>query len=546
MSGFRSFVRQLGYQPGVQLNPLRDETDGAVLDNADQKIGVIARLSRGRIDRPFRVNKTNLIAKTGLAESMRVNALNEAKLQVYESLNNGTVEAVVQRLTPAAAAKSYAVVNFSGTPTESTETVAFSTSPNAPTAAYSLYVMHHDCFNDGIKIGIHADKTPLGSGTAAPNPDITLRVYDSKNVVLWEISGSLDASAKDDFGKSRYLPDLAMVQTSGAVEVVVATGAQVPITSNAYGRAISGKANWAVSDTLVCFTEGGTTYVADDYDRCIGLMRNTRDAFGYLISGGSQNTLLLGKLGAFGIEANLPTKIDVPGNLTAAAAIAWEQALAFDSHLIHFNYAPIEAEDPMNGGRAVWGAGGLQAGYSCSRNARVNAQGFAPKNYAIAGKEWPLNRISMIQLSYPEENDLSDLAQSQINPVIYDVFNGGGRFVFTDSLTSAKTIASYKKLQNVAEMATTLESWVTLFAKECLQLPMKEFIKRMDKFLARLFDFAQASGWLVPSTNLDGGAAYAYTVKASDVRPADLALIDFWTCFDGTARQVIVQQTLVK
>jgi hypothetical protein len=50
--------------------------------------------------------------KTGPAASLRTNALNEAKLQVYEALNNGAYEAVVQRLAPAAAAKSYAVVNI--------------------------------------------------------------------------------------------------------------------------------------------------------------------------------------------------------------------------------------------------------------------------------------------------------------------------------------------------------------------------------------------------------------------------------------------------
>ena len=109
---FRPFVRQLGFQPGVQLNPLADNTDGAVPDNSDQIFGVLARLTRGRIDRPFRVNRSNFIAKTGVAESIRTNALNEAKLQTYEALGNGAYEAVIQRLTAAAAVKSYGVVTI--------------------------------------------------------------------------------------------------------------------------------------------------------------------------------------------------------------------------------------------------------------------------------------------------------------------------------------------------------------------------------------------------------------------------------------------------
>ena len=545
MSGFRPFVRQLGFQPGVQLNPLADATDGAVLDNSDQKIAVIARLTRGRIDKPFRVNRNNLLDKTGPVEAVRVNALNEAKLQVYEALKNGAVEAIVQRLVPAAAAKSFAVINFSGTPTESTETVAYTTSPTAPTAGYSMYLMHHDCFNDGIKVGLHADKTPI-SGTAVPATSVTLRLYDAKDKVIHEFAGSLDASARDDYGQSLYLPDVVARLSGGSVEVFVATGAAVPITSNAYGRSIAGRDQWAVSGVLNCFSEGGTTYVADDYDRCIAGLRDTLDGYGYLISGGSQAVPLLGKLGELGIETNIVTKIDVPGNLAPAAAIAWVAALGFDSHLIHYNWAPLEAEDPMSGGRLIWGAGGLQAAYACQRNARINSKGFAPKNFPIAGKSWPVTRLSTRQMYAPQEQDLSDLAQCQINPVIFDLFNGGGRFVFTDSLTSAKTVVSYRKLQNVSEMAVNMEGWITLYTKELLQLPMREFIKRMNAFLTDLFDDAQASGWLVPSQSLPGNAAYAFVVKADETRPADKAHIEYSTSYDGTVRQVSVTETLVK
>lgn len=544
MSGFRAFVRQLGYQPGNQLNPLADQTDGAVLDNSDQIIGVVARLTRGRIDRPFRVNQTNFITKTGPAEAVRVNALNEAKLQIYEALNNGAYEAVVQRIVPAAALKSYAIVNFSGTPSDSAINTAFSVASVAPTTGYSFYVMHHDCFNDGFKLSFHADATLVGS--AAPSADITLRLTDVKGNVLHEFSGSLDPAAKDDFGYSRYLPDVVAMLSNGALEVVVSASVLVPVTSNAYGRSAAGRDNWATSQTLLCFSEGGTSYATEDYDRVVAAMRNTTQSYGYLISGGTQNLTLLGKLAAFAIDANMPMKIDISGSLSVSAAIAFQASLNLDSHYIHFNWAPLEADDPLNGGRVVWGAGGLQAGFSCARNARVNAKGFAPKNWPVAGKAWPLNRVSVRQLVRPEEQELSDLARSQINPVIYEQYNGGGRYVFTDVLTSAKSLVSYKKLQTVAEMSLTLDNWVTLFSKENLLLPMKEYIKRMSAFIDLMLSDAQASDWLVPSKNLPGNAAYAFTVKASEVRPADVALISYWTSFDGVARQVFVQQTLVK
>lgn len=544
MSGFRPFVRQLGFQPGVQLNPLADQTDGAVPDNSDQIIGLAARLTRGRIDRPFRVNRNNFLAKTGPAEALRVNALNEAKLQAYDALANGSYEAVVMRMAPAAAAKSYAVINFSGTPSETSETVAFSVSPTAPLAGYSLYLMHHECFNDGIRVAIHADQTPI-TGVGQPNKDVTLRILDAAGVILHEFSGSLDPTAKDDYGASRYLPDVVAARTED-VEVVVAAGASVPVTSNAYGRAVSGKDNWAISEVLSCFSEGGTTYDSADLDRFIAGLRDTRERYGYLISGGSQNTSFLGKLAALAIEINMPLEIDVPGTLSPSAAIDWAAALNIDSHYVRFNWAPLKAEDPMNGGKVVWGAGGMHAGFSCARNARLNAKGFAPKNYPIAGKEWPVNRVGITQLYRPTEQELSDLARSQINPVIFEEYNGGGRYVFTDCLTAAKTVVSYKKLQTVAEMSASLDNWVSLYAKELTMLPMREFIKRMSAFMDTMLAGAQASGWLVPARNLPNNAAFAFTVRPSEVRPADLVHIDYWTSYDGVARQVIVQQTLVK
>jgi hypothetical protein len=413
------------------------------------------------------------------------------------------------------------------------------TSTTVPTTG-SFWVMHHECHNDGIKIKIHAERTPIG-GVAVANRELTVSVLDSADAVLYEITGSLDPLAKDDYGQSIYLPDVAASVTGGAVEIgVVDPEAEVPTDSDAYGDSTF------TSGLLQCFTEGGTTYTSDDYTRCVNALRNTNIPYGYLISGGTQVLDLLGKLGALGIEANVPVKIDLPGTLTPAAAIAMAQSLNFDSHLIHFYWAPLEANDPMNGVRAVWGTGGLNAGYSCARNARVNAKGFAPKNFPVAGKEWPINRTAIKQLYAPSEQELSDLAKSQVNPVLFQNYNGGGRYVFTDSLTSARVSKSYIKLISVAEMSATLDNIVSMYASELVQLPMATFRRRMEAFLEDLLTGAEASGWLVPAKNLPGNAAFAYTVRPSEVRPADLVLIDYQVSYDGVARQVIVQQTLTR
>lgn len=534
----RPFVRQLGAQPGVQLNPLADTTDSAVPDNTDQIVGAVARLSRGRIDRPFRVNRGNFISKTGKPESIRVNALNEAKLQIYEALNNGAYEAVVQRLVPAAAAKSYALINLAAT-------TAFTTNATVPANGWSIAVLHHECHNDGIKLSIHADQTPVG-GVPVINPTLTLRILDSDGLELYIFTGSVDPLAKDDYGRSTYLPDVVSAATD-AVEVQVATGTTgVLTTSDAYGRGTDGRDKWATSATLVCFNESSTTYATSDYDRVVQALRDTNLPFGRLISGGTPVLTLLSKLIQVAVEINKPIGIDLPGTLSPAGAIALATSLSVDTHYVQMFWAPMIAEDPVNGGRYCWGSAGLHAGFSCARNARVNAKGFAPKNYPVAGKAWPINRVAITPSYQPSEQELSDLARSQINPVIFENYSGGGRYVYSDSLTGAKVQTSWKKLSTVAEMSMTLDDWVTLAAKELMLLPMEEFIKRMKIVMETILSGAEASKWLKPAKNLENNASYKFTVEASEVRPADMVLINYWTSFDGVARQVIVQQTLTR
>jgi hypothetical protein len=98
-----SFTRQLGEESGVQLNPLRDNSEIPAIGNSDQVFGIIMRSTRGRIDKPFKVNRGNVSSLLGSGETIRTNSLNEAYVHVVEALNNGAYECIVQRLVPAAA-----------------------------------------------------------------------------------------------------------------------------------------------------------------------------------------------------------------------------------------------------------------------------------------------------------------------------------------------------------------------------------------------------------------------------------------------------------
>ena len=107
-----SFVRQLGEESGVQYNPLRDLTETASISKYYQNAAIMARLTRGRIDKPFLVNRDNALIKIGKGESIKVNALNEAWEHIVEGVNNGVYLFVVQRLITSAAAIKYAVARI--------------------------------------------------------------------------------------------------------------------------------------------------------------------------------------------------------------------------------------------------------------------------------------------------------------------------------------------------------------------------------------------------------------------------------------------------
>lgn len=75
---------------------------------------------------------------------------------------------------------------------------------------------------------------------------------------------------------------------------------------------------------------------------------------------------------------------------------------------------------------------------------------------------------------------------------------------------------------------------------------MEAYIKSMKTYLQNLLEGAEASGWLKASENLQGNAAFAYTVEPDAVRKADVVHITYWTSFDGVARQGFITQTLTR
>lgn len=588
------FTRQLGARSGVQLNPIKDNSERFVGGNSDQIFATVGRFTRGRIDKAFRVNQGNLFRLLGQPTSATVNRLNETLIQIYEAFKNGAYEVVVSRLSVSTADLQLMVArNDASGEAWAVEATASS--------GYLLSVKHLECFNEGVRAEIHAEQvlaeqldataaanialtgsTPLSIGgvtvtdgmrvklTAQTDPEengtyevevtggnyaltaadseipvaskiVTLRLKDLDGRELYpDFTGSLDPLAKDEFGVSTYLPSVVSSLTD-AVEVVVNNNAEVLPTSSFYGLDGDGMPKFASAD-LVYFTEDSTSYSSTDVDRSIAQLKYSDASFGYLCGGGSRSPLVLSKLIALGVDINKQCAWDVPGDLTPAAAIAFVNQLNIDTHYSQAYWAPLKAADPLNGGMDIIGTSGINIGMRCRRNAVTDANGVPPKNYVVAGKDWPLARTGIIQVYSPSENELDDLAKARINPVIFERYNSGSAYVFTDSLTGAKTEGD-RKLIAVADMSSQVDDWVTGYFKELLQLPMRETIRRGTDFLQLLFEGLETARWLIPSADLDN-RSFVATVAPNAQRPKDRVDVSYWLSYDGTTRAVYVQQTI--
>jgi len=544
-----SFVRQLGAESGVQLNPLRDNSELPSSGNADQMFGIAMRATRGRIDKAFTVNAGNVRSRLGKGESMRANSLNESWVQVVEALTKGAYTAVVSRLhTPEAALKWIVVTEvLAEVGGEPTGELAFTVADAEPELPYLMAVKHLDCFNDGIKVAIHADENRVG-GVNTANDVVSLRLLDKDGEQLAEYEGSLVPGAIDDTGNSIYLPDVIETRTD-SVEVLVGETTSIAPTSSAYG--FSGtQPKRATSDVMTYFTEGGTIYEVDDCRRATKQLKDTQHNYAYIASGGTQSAPLMAALLDLMHNTNRQLRIDVPGSLSPEEAVAWIEPMNISAnpsaHLAHAYWAPLKSNDPSGvNAKGYFGTAALNIAKACARNAQTNAKGFAPKNYPIAGREWQVDRNGIIQTYTPDNQELDMLARAKINPVIYETYTGGGRYVWRDSLTCAPVSNSLKKLIAVVDMSTSIDDAVTRFAKDALQKPMKIAVKRTADFLQVLFEGAEASDWVVPSDDpAMGGAAYRFVVGPSEASPYDRMDVSYWVRYDGTNRQTFVTQTL--
>lgn len=543
------FYRQIGAnQVGVQLNGVLDETGNGVNTGVwDQVVAVPMRTTRGRIDRAFSTaaSGTALAAKVGKVPGMNTQALSEAMVIANEAGRRGARGLVVSRLVPLADA----VVKWLIFTSAATST--FTVSATAPIGSYTAGVKHLGCYNDGIKLEVHADALP----DDAANEFVHVIIRDVDGNELYSLRGSFDPDGVDSSGNSTYIPDVSERLFGDELEWSIHASASIESTHDGYGKSVDGAKKWAASGVKIAFEEGGTTYLSTDYTDALNRLRDTSLPFGYLITAGSRSVPLVQGLIDLGYTVNRPVVVDVPGELGHRAAIAWVQQFSVGTpsqdYFPWFIWAPVKAQNMVNNGMNIYGASGVVAGYAGARNATRNAYGYASKNRPIAGKDYPLGRtqarlVATLPAGYTWDEVREDLAAANIIQVLPEVYSDGTYMVFVDCLNAANTNTSVRKLTTVTEMLADLQHRIVWLDKETRFLPQAEKRRAIETGLTSILKGAQGSGWLVTGADSEGKTIppYEFTVSTQRVDEVDTVHVDVALHFAGVNRRTFITTRL--
>lgn len=544
------FTRSLGYEPGIQLNPTIDSSEGFATDTVEeQTMAGVMRLPRGYIDRAFRVNKGNVATITGKPEAVRKNHLNIAHTQLVEAVKKGARTCLVSRLVGENAVIKWILVNKAAQANdEGLYELEFTLSNEQPTTGFLFAIKHKQCFSDGIKIAVSANEVEADDGSLQDATYITLTIMDKDENQLDSFTASIDLESLDDDGYPNDMASVIEKYSADDYEMLIANDAVIGKDTNAYGFNEIGIQREAVSSLLQAFDEGDVeSFTADQYAAAIEKLEKSETDFIYISSFQSESVSLCSQLGDLAYAKNIQYGLDVPGSFTPKQAIAWLKQLGLKTHLIYALWTPITCFDPSGvSGRLMLGTSAYRCALSCARNAVTNAKGFSNKQYPIAGRNYPLARTGMKQIYTPNKFELSDLAKAGITPVIYQTYQSGSSYVFNDAITLSGKSTSALNLVSSAEIAITLERHICRIAHEFLKFkPMQEAIKDTRKYAGELLEDAETSGWLVKSEELEGNS-WMLSVQASEQKPFDTLVIKTKMRPEGCARQIMITNEVTR
>ena len=239
---------------------------------------------------------------------------------------------------------------------------------------------------------------------------------------------------------------------------------------------------------------------AFDADKTYTLVTNLVDAPAYLVLPVGSELAVYVALLRVAEKLNIPLDVEVDSTITAEQVAQFAESLDAQTGRVQLIWSPniCRPRDAISlRGRKVPATYiGQYIGDKLLRNARTNAQGFAPIHYAVAWKDYPFKKkaLELRPDVVLDEPTLEMLAKAKVN-VVRPIKFERVLYVLSDVLTQRQSKNSALRLVNAAEIAMRTKNDVVDILKNHMLKPTEDYLEKASKEIDKYLSDAATSGW---------------------------------------------------
>ena len=248
-------------------------------------------------------------------------------------------------------------------------------------------------------------------------------------------------------------------------------------------------------------------------------------------------------------KLNIPLDVEIDPSITPEQAAQFAETLDAQTHQVQTIWSPnlCRPRDAVSlRGRKIFATYiGQHIGDKLLRNARTNAQGYAPIHVAVAWKDFPFRKkaLELRQDVVLDEPTMEMLAVAKVNvvrPIKFDVV----QFVLSDLLTQYQSATSALRLVPAAEIAMRTKNDAVNILKRHMLKPTADYLEKASKELDKYLSGAVTSGWLKPAEDL-GGKPYDFQLTPDQDKPFERVRLYMARRPEGAVRSVIFDEDVL-
>lgn len=288
---------------------------------------------------------------------------------------------------------------------------------------------------------------------------------------------------------------------------------------------------------------------AFDADKTYTLITNLVDAPAYLVLPVGSELAVYVALLRVAEKLNIPLDVEVDSTMTVEQVAQFAESLDAQTHQVQLIWSPniCRPRDAISlRGRKIPARYiGQYIGDKLLRNARTNAQGFAPIHYAVAWKDYPFKKkaLELRPDVVLDEPTLEMLAQAKVN-VVRPIKFERVMYVLSDVLTQRQSKNSALRLVNAAEIAMRTKNDVVDILKNHMLKPTEDYLEKASKEIDKYLSDAATSGWLKPAEDLNG-KPFAFSLIPDQDYPFERVRLYLARRPEGATRAVIFDEDVL-